>query len=139
MKVLIDTPIWSLALRRRNRSDNVEIRSELGALIEDGRVAIIGPVRQELLSGIKEQAHFDRVRDHMRAFNDTEVTLEDFEQAASFYNRCREKGVQGSNTDFLICAVAVRNELSVFTTDDDFKNFQGILPILLHEPSGREP
>lgn len=106
---------------------------ELASLIADGRVAIIGPIRQEILSGIKERAHFDRLRDHLRAFSDTEITSDDYEGAASFYNSCRAKGMQGSNTDFLICAIAVRNEFSIFTADGDFTNFAKVLPIELYD------
>jgi predicted nucleic acid-binding protein len=136
MKVLVDTPIWSLALRRKTRPENASTKSELASLVEDGRVAMIGPIRQELLSGIRERAHFDRLREHLRAFSDTEITLDDYEEAASFYNRCRGKGIQGSNTDFLICAIAARNEFSIFTTDDDFTHFAKVLPIVLHDRAG---
>ena len=108
---------------------------ELASLIADGRVAMIGAIRQELLSGIKEHAHFERVRDHLRAFSDIEITSDDYEGAASFYNSCRAKGIQGSNTDFLICAIAARNEFSIFTTDADFTHFARVLPIELHNSS----
>ena len=132
MKVLVDTPIWSLALRRRSRSHTPPATSELASLIDDGRVAMIGPIRQELLSGLKEPAQFDRLREHLRAFSDSPMTMEDYEEAASFYNLCRTKGIQGSNTDFLICAVAARNDFTIFTTDEDFVHFAKILPIVLH-------
>jgi predicted nucleic acid-binding protein len=132
MKVLVDTSVWSFALRRKRHPDNDRVASALAALVEDGRVAIIGAIRQELLSGIREQAQFERLRDHLRAFVDTVVTTEDHEEAAQVFNRCREKGVQGSNTDFLICAVAIRNGFAIFTTDDDFPRFSRVLPITLH-------
>jgi predicted nucleic acid-binding protein len=133
MKVLVDTAIWSLALRRRNRSDDEPPTSTLRMLVDDGRVAVIGPIRQELLSGIREQAQFDRLRDYLGAFVDLPVTSDDYVEAAAFYNRCRESGIQGSNTDFLICAVAARNELPIFTTDQDFRHFEKVLPIVLFE------
>jgi predicted nucleic acid-binding protein len=133
MKVLVDTAVWSLVLRRRSRPENETTSAELASLAEDGRVAMIGPIRQELLSGIKERAQFDRLREHLRAFPDVEITSDDYEEAASFYNRCREKGIQGSNTDFLICAIAARNDFSIFTTDEDFTRFANILPIVLHD------
>ena len=132
MKVLVDTPIWSLALRRQSASGNECTTAELASLIQDGRVAMIGPVRQELLSGVRERAHFERLREHLRTFSDVEITRDDYEEAASFFNRCRAKGVQGSNTDFLICAIAARNEFSIFTTDEDFGHFAELLPIVLH-------
>lgn len=133
MKVLVDTPIWSLALRRRNRPENESTRSALASLVGDGRVVMIGPIRQELLSGIKESAQFDRLREHLRAFPDIEITSSDYEEAALFYNRCQGKGIQGSSTDFLICAIAARGGFSIFTTDEDFKHFAGILPVALHD------
>lgn len=135
MKVLVDTVIWSLALRRKSHSANESAKSELASLVQDRRVAIIGPIRQELLSGIKEQAQYERLRDHLRAFSDMELTTTDFEDAALFFNRCRERGIQGSNTDFLICAVAVRNDFAIFTTDEDFSRFAKVLPITLHQIS----
>ena len=57
MRVLVDTPIWSLALRRRTRTPDDPATAELASLIQDGRAALIGPVRQELLSGIRERVH----------------------------------------------------------------------------------
>jgi len=61
------------------------------------------------------------------------VTFADYEEAATFFNRCRAKGIQGSNTDFLICAVAVRNEFPIFTTDADFIHFATVIPIKLRD------
>jgi predicted nucleic acid-binding protein len=132
VKVLVDTSVWSMALRRRSTSRNEPVTSALASLVEDGRAAIIGPIRQELLSGIKERAQFERLREHLRAFPDVAVTTEDYEEAAAFFNQCRDRGIQGSNTDFLICAVAVRNGFSILTTDEDFAHFASVLPISLH-------
>lgn len=132
MKVLVDTSIWSLALRRTSTASNESVSAALASLVEDGRVAIIGPIRQELLSGIKERAQFERLREHLRAFPDMPLTTDDYEEAATFFNQCRERGVQGSNTDFLICAVAIRNGFSIFTDDDDFGHYAKVLPISLH-------
>ena len=68
----------------------------------------------------------------LRAFPDLEISRDDYEQAAAFHNVCRAKGIQGSNTDFLICAIASRNGFSIFTTDEDFTHFARLLPIALH-------
>ncbi len=132
MKVLVDTSVWSIALSRKTTVSKESITSALASLVEDGRVAMIGPVRQELLSGLKDPAQFERLREHLRAFPDLPLTTEDHEEAAAFFNECRNRGIQGSNTDFLICAVAVRNGLSIFTDDDDFGHFAKVLPISLH-------
>lgn len=131
----MDTSVWSLALRRRRRAASVEV-DELRELIREVRAAIIGPVRQEILSGIREPEHYDRLRDKLRAFVDLDLETADFELAAAYLNECRRKGVQGSNTDFLICAVASRRSLPVFTTDPDFTHFAAHVPVAFHEPRG---
>jgi predicted nucleic acid-binding protein len=136
VKVLIDTSVWSLALRRRSGSTHDDTATPvLASLVEDGRVVMIGAIRQELLSGIKDRVQFERLRDRLRAFPDLPLSVDDYEEAAAFFNACRENGIQGSNTDFLICAVAVRNGFSILTNDDDFKHFAKVLPISLHSGS----
>jgi len=122
-------------LRRASQSKNPYVE-ELAELVREGRVVMIGAIRQELLSGVKDAKQFATLRDHLRAFPDLVTETEDFEQAAEFYNKCRAKGIQGSSIDFLICAVAVRRELSIVTTDADFTGYGRILPIQLHEPRG---
>jgi len=101
-------------------------------LVNQGLVEIIGPIRQEILSGIRERSKFDVVRDRLRAFPDLEIGTDDYEEAAVYYNRCRSKGIQGSFTDFVICAVAIRHELEVFTDDKDFLRYKTVLPIRLY-------
>jgi predicted nucleic acid-binding protein len=131
VRVLPDTPIWSAALRRRGGAVNA-YRAEMVRLVNHGVVEIIGPIRQELLSGIREQSQFEQVREHLRRFPDLQITTDDYEEAASFYNRCRSKGIQGSATDFLICAVATQKDLVIFTDDRDFVSYSKVLPIRLY-------
>jgi len=132
MRVLVDTSVWSEALRRRSRTETGVVR-EFRRLILEHRVDIIGPIRQEILSGLRDDAQFEKLEKHAAAFPDLPLEMADHTMAAQFFNTCRAKGVQGSNTDFLICAVAVRRQLSIFTTDGDFRLFAKYLPIVLHE------
>lgn len=134
MRVLVDTSVWSLALRRSEcdlRPADVYAVKKLSELINDGLVVIIGPIRQELLSGITDDARFRELMDKLRAFEDLPLTLQDHERAAEFFNACRKKGIQGSHTDFLICAIAARRDLRVFTLDQDFERFAKELGIKL--------
>ena len=133
MNVIVDTSVWSLALRRR-RSPSAAEALELAELIREGRAEVLGPVRQELLSGVPDQRQYETLRDYLRAFPDVPLGSDDYEEAAAFFNRCRTKGVQGSNTDFLICAAAARRKLGILTTDAEFVHFAKLLPIHLHSP-----
>ncbi len=131
MNVVVDTSVWSLALRRNTPNDAISLVNILRDLIADGRVVLLGVIRQEVLSGIRYSEQFIRLRDYLRAFPDLELTFEDYELAAEFFNTCRSNGVQGSNTDFLLCAVAHRRGYSIFTTDKDFENFHLYIPVVL--------
>ena len=111
---------------------NLEYQKILEQLISDYRIQMIGPIRQELLSGIKESHQFELLKERLSAFPDYPLQTNDFELAAEYFNQCRNKGVQGSNTDFLICAIAANNDWEILTTDKDFDNFQAYLPIKLY-------
>ena len=132
MRVLPDTPIWSAAFRR-GKDIAGSYREELQKLLRHGAVEIIGPIRQEILSGIRESSKFEEVKDRLRSFADLEIGTEDYETAAEYYNRCRSAGIQGSFTDFLICSVSVRHELAIFTDDGDFLGYKKLLPIRLYD------
>ena len=130
MKVLVDTSVWSLALRRRAPSHRAV--DELRRLVAAGRAAIVGPIRQELLSGVREAAAFDQLRDRLASFPDEGLDTGDYERAARYFNACRAKGVQGSNTDFLLCAVSFGRRMPLLTTDDDFARYAKVIPLVLH-------
>jgi len=132
MKVIVDTSVWSLALRR-GRPDASEPVQELQNLIHDHRVEMMGPIRQEILSGIRNESQFKKLQNHLKSFPDLPILTEDYVTAARYFNLCRSKGIQGSNTDFLICAVAVRNKFSIYTTDKDFERFSKHLHVVLHQ------
>ena len=135
MKVLVDTSIWSLALRRKktqlNKSQTL-IVEELIELINESRVVLIGPVRQEVLSGIVSRSQFQKLKTKLKAFDDYFINQIDYELAADFYNICRKNGVQGSHVDFLICSTANNHKLSIFTTDKDFENYSSYIDISIH-------
>ncbi len=121
-----------MALRRGKQSIAAPAQ-ELRQLIQDHRVQMIGPIRQEILSGIRNYSQFNKLRKHLESFPDLTILTNDYVRAAKFFNLCRSKGIQGSNTDFLICAVAVRNKFSIFTTDKDFELFSKHIKIILHQ------
>lgn len=134
MTVLVDTPVWSTAFRRRSSDPNQRqrgLREALENLIAEGRVALLGAIRQELLSGIREERQFLRLRNLLRAFPDVVLSIEDYEEAARFGNLCRAAGVAASPVDLLICAVASRRDWPILTVDQDFIRYGKHLPIRL--------
>ena len=160
MKVLVDTSVWSLAFRRKQTSNaepppsgmtiaspvadettaNGGIVETLSELIADSLIVLVGPIRQELLSGISDATVYDNLKSRLRSYDDLPITTADYEKAAAFYNTCRKHGVQGSHVDFLLCAIAYNHDLLLFTTDHDFLHYAKHLPIRLlrvQEPDSR--
>jgi predicted nucleic acid-binding protein len=127
MKILVDTCVWSHALR--HKSPDKKIIDRLTDLINDDRVTMIGPIRQELLSGISSAKSFEQLKEVIAVFDDTPLITSHFEKAAEFCNYCRSKGIQGSSVDYLICAVAYINKYEILTLDKDFIHYAKHLPI----------
>jgi predicted nucleic acid-binding protein len=135
VRVLVDTTVWSLALRRRRRAlhrDGLRLVREFESLVVEGRVLLAGPVRQEILTGVRDASAFERLREHLSHFDDVALRTEDYETAADFANRCLAAGVAVTSTDLLLCAIAARRSASVFTTDPDFTAYAEALPVKLH-------
>ena len=123
MRILVDTSIWSLALRRKigtagmTPGEKLQV-SALAEAIRDGRAVIVGPIRQEVLSGVKHAAQFDKLRGSLDPFRDALIDSTDYVQAARFDNLCRASGVQCGPIDMLLIAVAFRNGWTILTNDE---------------------
>ncbi len=138
MIVLIDTTIWSLALRRRPQALNDQERlfaEEWARLVRSGEAILIGPIRQEILSGIRTSKSFGAIQERLGDFRLLEIIPSDYDQAAQFFNVCRAHGITGTAIDLLICAVAHRVKVPIFTTDVDFQHYARHVGIRLYRPS----
>lgn len=134
MNVLVDTSVWSLALRKNKplATQDIKIIELLTELIHENRAQIIGPIRQELLSGVPTAQNFEKLKEALAAFHDLEVLSDDYVRAAQMFNQCRKKGIQGSHLDFLICSVAEKHHMSIFTLDKDFKEYSKHISLMLY-------
>lgn len=136
MTVLVDTTIWSLALRRRAHQlspEETRLVEEWTDLAASGRAGLTGPVRQEVLSGIRSDEAFKALHEKLSFFRYLENLPGDYVRAARFFNLCRAHGIAASHIDMLICAISYRYGVPIFTTDPDFTGYAKHLPIRLHE------
>ena len=135
MSILIDTSIWSLALRRHRRDLNPAERAVVlhcRELIIKGEANLIGAICQEALSGIPDKKVFEQVRQRLLLMDELPTTLDTHILAAEFYNVCRAHGTAGGPIDMTICAAAHLHNAPIFTTDPDFGFYARHLPITLH-------
>ncbi|MET4696591.1 PIN domain-containing protein [Endozoicomonas lisbonensis] len=129
--VLVDTCVWSAALRRKKTPVAPEEARILKRLIQQHRAVMIGPVLQEVLTGIRYEEQFQRLQAKLTAFELLTITSDDFIQAARYSSLCRSKGVQGSHTDYLIATIGIKYKIPVFTTDNDFNHYRKHIPVQL--------
>ncbi len=122
MKVIVDSDVWSEAFRKRAGDPSPQLRL-LGELVREGRVQMLGCIRQEVLQGLRRQDVFERIRQSLRSLPDGEVAFPEYELAAEFFNACRGKGIQGSSTDFLIAACGANWGLPILTKDRNFQRY----------------
>lgn len=131
--IIVDSDVWSEALRKRAGEPSAE-RRVLTELVNDSRVQMLGCIRQEVLRGIRDRAQFERIRAALRAFEDRVPGEAEYELAAEFFNICRSKGIQGSNTDFLLSSCSVSWGLPILTKDKDFGRYAEHIPLELMQP-----
>ncbi|MEM1223484.1 MAG: PIN domain-containing protein [Verrucomicrobiota bacterium] len=129
-KFIADTSIWSPFLRKSSGLID-PYRDRLRQGIVRGEVQMLGIIRQECLSGIRENAQYLKLKEILDGFPDDLATSDDHLKASEFFNDCRKKGVQGGAADFLICAQSVRLGIPVLTVDKDFVDYSKHIPISL--------
>ncbi|MBI2357978.1 MAG: PIN domain-containing protein [Deltaproteobacteria bacterium] len=135
--ILLDTSILSLAYRRRHRTEPaphaVEILRQL--ILDDAPLSIPGIVFQEVLSGVRTEAQFERLLRALETFPIITAEPKHHILAARNANACRRKGVATSTVDCLIAALATCSGASLFTLDEDFVRMAPICGLKLFRKS----
>jgi predicted nucleic acid-binding protein len=130
--IIIDTCMWSLAFRGKKPRE-AKVAREIAVLIDENRAKIIGLIRQEVLSGYSDVKSYNALKEKLSYFPNEPTIDVDYEVAAEHSNLCRRHGIQGSHADFLICAVAVRTNMKIYTNDKYFRHYSKYLALELHE------
>ena len=134
MSVFVDTSVWSLALRRSPRSAAPEVALLSEHLTRGELVVTTGLVLQELLQGFRGPKARDAIIHRFSLLPVVSPDIQDHVDAAELRNRCRRKGVQIGTIDALIASLCIRHELSLLTTDQDFKHISRLCPLSILAP-----
>ncbi|MCW7466050.1 PIN domain-containing protein [Leptospira levettii] len=121
MNLLIDTSVWSEALRRKNKSVNSEDTFLYQIIKNEEEIFLTGIILQEILTGIKNQKLFDDINNQLRFFNFVTPTNKDHILAAQLRNDLAKKGLAVASIDVLIAQIAISNNLTLATYDSDFE------------------
>ena len=120
MTLLVDTSVWSLALRRDVEATEPEVHELKDALFGADIVATTGLVLQELLQGFSGAKAQTQIIERFAALPLLQPDRDDHIGAATLRNACRRAGVQIGTIDALLAQLAIRHDLTLLTTDKDF-------------------
>jgi predicted nucleic acid-binding protein len=121
LSLFVDTSVWSLALRRDPPGSNPEVRVLVRAIEGGETLLTTGLVLQELLQGFSGPKSRDRILDRFSAVPLLAPDRDDHIRAAELRNSCRRNGVQIGTIDALLAQLCIRHDLTMLTTDGDFK------------------
>jgi predicted nucleic acid-binding protein len=121
-KLIIDTSVWSEALRRKKNTVNSSETIVRKIIENDDEIVLLGFILQEILTGISNEKLFSEIKDILDDFQYLDITKNDYIYASELSNKCRSKGIIAGSIDFLIASTAIRNELQLVTFDKDFIN-----------------
>ena len=131
MTLLVDTSVWSLALRRDGAVATPEVAALREAIEGSEVVVTTGLVLQELLQGFNGPKDRQAIMDRFRALPLIQPDREDHVAAAEVRNACRRSGVQMGTIDALLIQLCGRHDLTLLSADKDFSNAAAFVPFKL--------
>jgi predicted nucleic acid-binding protein len=131
LKLLVDTSVWSLALRRDQSEGHPSVDFLADALQHEGSVFTTGLILQEILQGFSGPKARKQILDRFTPLPLIVPQREDHTAAADLRNDCRRRGLQIGTIDALLAQLCIRYELVMLSTDHDFEHVSRIAPLRL--------
>jgi predicted nucleic acid-binding protein len=131
VNILVDTSVWSAALRCDSAGESREIRRLRAALSGEDAVYTTGLILQELLQGFSAPKSHARILETFTALPLIIPERKDHIEAAALKVKLRQKGVQAGTIDVLLAQLCLRHHLSLLTLDRDFHHMARFLPLSL--------
>ena len=139
MMVAVDTSVWSLVLRRRRvPRDNPWVEALRNRVEGGDEVVVVGPIIQELLSGVKDPVTFAHLEVDMERIPLLELHRRTYAAAARLTNRCQQRGFQPGAVDALIAAACIEHGCPLLTADAHFLEIARHCELVVLPPLGRE-
>jgi predicted nucleic acid-binding protein len=129
MTLLVDTSVWSLALRRDSTAKIPEVLALEQALVESEEIVTTGLVLQELLQGFIGPRDHKKIMEHFVSLPFLVPGRTEYVAAAQLRNQCRRAGLQIGTIDALLAQLCIRHNLTLLTTDNDFSQAAKHVPL----------
>lgn len=122
MSLLVDTSVWSLALRRDTEVTAPEVQTLQHALEGADQVFTTGLVLQELLQGFSGPKVRVQLIERFAALGFLQPDRSDHIEAAAVRNSCRRHGVQIGTIDAVLIQLCLKHDLVLLSSDNDFRS-----------------
>jgi len=121
LRVLVDTSVWSLALRKQGPADHPAVE-RLAQMLRDGEdIFLTGTILQEILQAFRVESTFRKMARYFEPFPLLRVDRLEHVAAARLHRLCAQKGVGASTIDCQIAVAAIRHSCALLSTDRDFE------------------
>jgi predicted nucleic acid-binding protein len=134
LNLLVDTSVWSLALRRDSPAPDREVAVLRRALQTGELVLTTGVVLQELLQGFTGPKAGDEIVLRFAALPFLVPERDDHIRAAEIHNTCRRRGITVGTIDALLAALCIRHDLTMLSADSDFGRIADVHPLAVWRP-----
>ena len=131
MNLLVDTSVWSLVLRRDAPAGVPEAEFLRAALARGDSIVTTGLVLQEILQGVAGAKMRTAIQERFAALPFLVPDRSDHIRAADLHGAARRKGIQVGTVDALLAALCLRHDLTMLSTDADFKDLRKVAPLLI--------
>lgn len=122
MRVLVDTSVWSLALRKKGAADHATAHKLKAFLLGDEDLFLTGLILQEILQAFRREATFRRMVTYFEPFSLLPSGRRSYIAAARLHRHCRSKGISVTTADCQIATAAIENDCLLLTADKDFEH-----------------
>jgi hypothetical protein len=131
LRVLVDTSVWSLSLRKKGPADHPAVE-RLSELLRGGEdVFLTGSILQEILQAFRVESGFRRALEYFEPFPVLSLERSDHVTAARLHRACAQSGVSASTIDCQIAVAAIHNDCSLLTADRDFERIASHCELVL--------
>ncbi len=131
MRFLVDTSVWSLALRRKGDRRHPSVLKLDRLLEQEEDIVLTATILQEILQGFRPDAVFQRLETALQSVPILDLNRETAVLAARIHRLCARHGITASTVDCQIAAAASQNRCHLLTADKDFVRMARIFPLRL--------
>jgi predicted nucleic acid-binding protein len=134
LTLLVDSSVWSLALRRDEPPNTANVQELRRALNAGEPIVSTGLILQEVLQGFRGPKSRDLILNHFAAFPLLVPDRDDYVAAADLRNRCRRSGRQVETIDALLAQLCLRYELTMLSADRVFASIAPLVGLTVWSP-----